>query len=83
VTPLAYQTPTATLLASLYTQVLQEELNEFVYNSQVAGLSYRYAGTRPHCTALFVAFPFLFFPLLSRRFLSSVSSEFTVRRRSS
>jgi secreted Zn-dependent insulinase-like peptidase len=52
VTPMAYQTPAATLLSSLYAQVLQEALNEFAYNSQVAGLSYRF-GHQTHTRSAF------------------------------
>jgi len=40
-TPVVYQSPTSIVLANLYTQMLQDALNEFAYASQIAGLSYK------------------------------------------
>lgn len=46
VMPLAYASPTNALLASLFAQLLNDELNEYAYASTIAGLSYSFYSTQ-------------------------------------
>jgi len=45
-TPLAYSSPQSALLSALFAQMAEEQLNEFAYNAQIAGLSYSFYSTR-------------------------------------
>jgi len=45
-TPRAYDSPTSVLLSNLYAALLQEALNEFAYQSQIAGLNYNFYSTQ-------------------------------------
>jgi insulysin len=40
ISPFAYLTPKHAVLTSLYTRILEDELNEFAYDADLAGLSY-------------------------------------------
>lgn len=40
ITPVAYESPESTVLAKMFARLLQDSLNEFSYDADVAGLGY-------------------------------------------
>lgn len=54
-TPIAYSEPRHVMLASLFAQILQDALNEFAYNAEQAGLSYKSAHTRTRSAHAFAS----------------------------
>ena len=53
VTPLAHQTPSSTVLTSLYARLLDDALSEYSYDADIAGLSY---SLTPTATGLSLVF---------------------------
>ena len=47
VTPAAYASPAAAMQTAIYFRLLQDELTEFAYPAEVAGLTYVRAGCHP------------------------------------
>ena len=44
-TPTAYTSPTAAVSCTLFTKMVEDSLNEYAYNAEIAGLSYRLFNT--------------------------------------
>jgi insulysin len=69
-TPRVYDSPSSSLLANLYAQLVSDALNEFAYHAQIASLNYK--SVAPLLFPPFPALPLFFFSRLPDVFVSIV-----------